>query len=184
MATTTENSQGSNPKKGRSPAIMIGAVVVIAVICLFAFKSCQAEDAVDQPTGIQWDQNAEEGGLTYRSEEEIQEELNQKVEEGMINISMNTAPVFDTGTSEGNLLIVNSERNNYPQVVYIIRSDTQEEIYRSGAIPVGSKIENAALSVDLDPGTYDCVAYFNNVNVETGEFLGTAGAEIKITVKG
>ena len=46
------------------------------------------------------------------------------------------------------------------------------------------EIENAKLAVDLDPGTYACTAYFNNVNMETGEILGTAGAEIEITVKG
>lgn len=135
------------------------------------------------PIGIQMDENAEKGGLTLKSKDEIQAELNKKVEEGMINISMNTAPVFESGTAKGDLLIVNSERNNYPQVVYIVLKDTQEEIYRSGAIPVGSKIEYAPLDVDLDPGVYDCVAYFNNVDVETGAYLGTAGAEIQITVQ-
>lgn len=101
----------------------------------------------------------------------------------MINISMHTSPVFEDGKAKGDLMIVNSERNNYPQVVYIVLKDTQEEIYRSGAIPVGSKIEYAPLDVDLDPGVYDCVAYFNNVDVESGAYLGTAGAEIQITVQ-
>lgn len=134
-------------------------------------------------TGIQMDENAQEGGLTLKSKEEIQEELNRKVEEGMINISMNTSPVFEDGKAKGDLMIVNSERNNHPQVVYIVLKDTQEEIYRSGAIPVGSKIEYAPLDVDLAPGVYDCVAYFNNVDVESGTYLGTAGAEIQLTVR-
>jgi hypothetical protein len=132
---------------------------------------------------LAWDTNAVEGGLTQRSEEEILAELNQKVEEGMICISMNTSPVFASGTAKGDLLIVNDSSNNYPQMVYIVRQDTGEEIYRSGGIPVGSKIENAALDVDLPAGTYNCVAYFNNVNMETGDILGTAGAEITITVQ-
>jgi hypothetical protein len=67
--------------------------------------------------------------------------------------------------------------------VYIVRSDTHEEIYRSGAIPVGSQIESAPLDVALEAGNYSCVAYFNSVSVETGTFLGTAGAEITITVE-
>lgn len=121
--------------------------------------------------------------MNGRSEEEIQAELNKKVEEGMINISMNTSPTFHDGKSKGNLMIVNSEANHYPQIVYIVRKDTNEEIYRSGGIPVGSKVENAALSVDLPAGTYDCVAYFNNADPETGAILGTAGAEITITVE-
>ena len=164
--------------------IILVAMIVLAVIAFLIFRPKPTSAGPDDApaSGIVWDANAEEGGLTQRSVEKVQEELNRKVEEGMINISMSTAPVFETGTSEGNLLIVNGERNNYPQVVYIIRKDTGEEIYRSGGIPVGSKIERARLSVDLDAGTYECMAYFNNVDPETGAVLGTAGAEIVVTV--
>ena len=62
----------------------------------------------------------------------------------MINISMNTAPYFENGTAEGNVMIVNEAINNYPQQVEFIRNDTQEVIYQSKAIPVGSKIERAS----------------------------------------
>lgn len=176
-------------KKAKSVWAVVRVILVVALILLFVLWGYQSgKSRVDGETpkespGIQVDENAQQGGLTFKSKEEIQAELNQKVEEGMINISMNTAPVFTDGTAKGDLLIVNSERNNYPQVVYIVLKDTQEEIYRSGAIPVGSKIEYASLDVDLDPGVYDCVAYFNNVDVDTGAYLGTAGAEIQITVQ-
>jgi len=100
----------------------------------------------------------------------------------MINISMNTTPVFSDGISAGNLMIVNEGINNYPQVVAIIRNDTNETIYQSNAIPVGSKIERAELDVDLAAGTYDCTALFYNVAPDTGEYLGCAGAVITITV--
>lgn len=169
----------------------VAAVIALALLIVFMLWWVQrgeispfapSESPMGSP-GIQIDENVQQGGLTFKSKEEIQAELNQKVEEGMINISMNTAPVFENGTAKGDLCIVNSERNNYAQVVYIILKDTQEEIYRSGAIPVGSKIEYAPLDVDLDPGVYDCVAYFNNVDVDTGAYLGTAGAEIQITVQ-
>ena len=88
----------------------------------------------------------------------------------MINISMNTSPVFSDGTSEGNLMIVNEGVNRYPQVVEITRNDTGETIYKSGAIPVGSKIEKAKLSADLDAGTYECTALFYNVDPDTGDY--------------
>ena len=166
-----------------------GALLLIAVfVILLLMRSCSPESA-DTPFErlangtLEMDANAQEGGLVYRSQEEIQAELNRKVEEGMINISMNTSPVFPSGTEKGNLLIVNSESNRYPQIVYIVRKDTGEEIYRSKGIAIGSKIEYAALDVDLPAGVYDCVAYFNNVDPETGAILGTAGAEITVTVE-
>ena len=100
----------------------------------------------------------------------------------MINISMNTSPYFENGTSKGNLMIVNETINRYPQKVQIIRNDTDEIIYPSGAIAVGSKIAAAALDADLDAGTYECTALFHNLD-NSGNIIGSAGAIITITIK-
>ena len=134
-------------------------------------------------TGIVYDESAIEGGWDNLSPEEIAEKLNEKVAEGMINISMNTAPYFENGTAEGNVMIVNEAINNYPQQVEFIRNDTGEQIYQSKAIPVGSKIERAALDVELPAGTYECTAMFHNLDPVSGEIIGTAGAIINITIK-
>ena len=133
--------------------------------------------------GIVYDSSAIEGGWDNLSPEEIEAVLNNKVAEGMINISANTAPIFEDGASEGNLMLVNESINNYPQMVQIIRNDTGEQIYQSNAIPVGSKIEHAKLDVILPAGTYECTAYFSNLDPETGDMIGTAGAIINITIK-
>ena len=137
----------------------------------------------DPKTGIVYDDAAIEGGWDNLSPEEIEARLNEKVAEGMINISANTAPIFEDGASEGNLMLVNESINNYPQKVQIVRNDTGEQIYESGAIAVGSKIERAKLDVVLPVGTYECTAYFHNLDPETGEIIGTAGAIITITIK-
>ena len=154
----------------------------IFLITRLVSKPLTKEDARGQ-TGIVYDSSAVEGGWDNLSPEEIAEKLNEKVEEGMINISMNTAPYFENGTAEGNLMLVNESINNYPQKVQIVRNDTGEQIYESGAIAVGSKIERAKLDVVLPVGTYECTAYFHNLDPETGEIIGTAGAIITITIK-
>ena len=154
----------------------------IFLITRLVSKPLTKEDARGQ-TGIVYDSSAVEGGWDNLSPEEIAEKLNEKVAEGMINISMNTAPYFENGTAEGNVMIVNEAINNYPQQVEFIRNDTGEQIYESGAIAVGSKIEHAKLNTTLPAGTYECTAYFHNLNPETGEIIGTAGAIITITVK-
>ena len=154
----------------------------IFLITRLVSKPLAKEDARGQ-TGIVYDSSAVEGGWDNLSPEEIAERLNQKVEEGMINISMNTAPYFEDGTSEGNVMIVNESINNYPQKVQIVRNDTGEQIYESNAIPVGSKIERAKLDVALPAGTYECTAYFHNLDPESGAIIGTAGAIINITIK-
>ena len=154
----------------------------IFLITRLVSKPLTKEDARGQ-TGIVYDSSAVEGGWDNLSPEEIAEKLNEKVAEGMINISMNTAPYFEDSTAEGNLMIVNESINNYPQKVQIVRNDTGEQVYESGAIAIGSKIERAKLDVVLPAGTYECTAYFHNLDPETGDIIGTAGAIITITIK-
>ena len=161
-------------------AVAIGAIIFIVVTLRSAPMSKEEARA---EAGIVYDSAAIEGGWDNLSPEEIAEKLNEKVAEGMINISMNTAPYFEDGTADGNLMIVNESINNYPQKVQIVRNDTGEQIYESGAIAVGSKIERAKLDTTLPAGTYECTAYFHNLNPESGEIIGTAGAIITITVK-
>ena len=117
-----------------------------------------AADPFAQAGGLIYDSSAVEGGWENLSPEEIEAALNEKVAEGMINISMNTAPYFEDGSAEGNVMIVNEAINNYPQKVEFIRNDTGETIYASNAISVGSKIERAALDVELPAGTYPCTS--------------------------
>lgn len=154
----------------------------IFLITRLVSKPLTKEDARGQ-TGIVYDSSAVEGGWDNLSPEEIAEKLNEKVAEGMINISMNTAPYFENGKAEGNVMIVNESINNYPQKVQIVRNDTGEQIYESGAIAVGSKVERAKLDLVLPAGTYECTAYFHNLDPESGAIIGTAGAIITITIK-
>lgn len=179
------NSRKDTKNSNKAIAIVIGILLIIAIL-LVAFRSCKGDKPIENPTetnpGIVYDDSAVEGGWDEADTDKIIASLNEKVEEGMINISMNTSPNFRDGTAEGNLMIVNEGINRYPQVVEISRNDTGEMIYKSGAIPVGSKIEHAKLSVDLPAGTYECTAMFYNVDPNTGSYLGCAGAIISITV--
>ena len=174
--------------KGSIRVVLAVAFLVCAIgagiflITRLVSKPLTKEDARGQ-TGIVYDSSAVEGGWDNLSPEEIAEKLNEKVAEGMINISMNTAPYFENGASEGNIMIVNESINNYPQKVQIVRNDTGEQIYESNAIPVGSKIERATLDVTLPAGTYECTAYFHTLDPETGDIIGTAGAIISITIQ-
>ena len=160
--------------------LLVGAGIFLAVRLLH--KPADAALASSK-SGIVYDSSAVEGGWDNLSPEEIEARLNEKVAEGMINISANTAPIFEDGASEGNLMLVNDSINNYPQMVQIVRNDTGEQIYESGAIAVGSKIERARLDVVLPAGTYECTAYLHNLDPESGAIIGTAGAIITITIQ-
>lgn len=190
----TQNNQNGPDNRGQKKNKnllwkIITLILIIIIILLLLLRGCGSainptEDGDNRPSNsIEYDEGATEGGLEHASKEEIQAALDEKVSQSEINISMNPTPVFADGSSEGNLLIVNSEVNNYPQRITIIRNDTGEQIYQTKAIPVGSKIETDKLDVDLPAGTYECVAYFENLDPETGGPLGKAGANITITIK-
>lgn len=161
----------------------LAAVLTVGIFTAVRMIRKPAASKDDSKTGIVYDDAAIEGGWDNLSPEEIEARLNEKVAEGMINISANTAPIFEDGSSEGNLMLVNESINNYPQKVQIVRNDTGEQIYESGAIAVGSKIERARLDVVLPAGTYECTAYFHNLDPESGAIIGTAGAIITITIQ-
>ena len=167
--------------------VCVAALALLVSLGVYGIVRLMHKPAATDPSvqagGLVYDSSAVEGGWENLSPEEIEAALNEKVTEGMINISMNTAPYFEDGASEGNVMIVNESINNYPQKVQIVRNDTGEQLYESGAIAVGSKIERAKLDVVLPAGTYECTAFFHNLNPDTGEIIGTAGAIINITIK-
>lgn len=166
--------------KNKKHLVVIAALLVIA-IAVFVLTSCNEESSV-KTFNLDKDANTEKGAISTPDPQKVKEDLNKIVEDGMMTISMNLSPVFQDGTSQGNLLIYNDPSNKNPQVVEIYLKDSGELIYQSGGIDVGEKIEFAPLLVDLETGSYPCVAYFNAVNAETKELVGKAGAEITIEV--
>jgi hypothetical protein len=122
------------------------------------------------------------GQLEGKSEEEIQEELDRVIEEGMFHISINTSPVFQDGTSEGNLEIENVPNNLYSMVVRITLDDTGEQVYDSGLIDPNYHIQNDVLSSDLDAGEYPALATFTAYDTESQEEIGSTACEITIHV--
>ena len=163
--------------------VSLAAAITVGIFTAVRMIHKPAASKDDPKTGIVYDDSAIEGGWDNLSPEEIAEKLNEKVAEGMINISCNTAPYFKDGKSEGNVMLVNELNNLYPQKVEFYRNDTGEKIYESKAIAVGSKIERAKLDVELPAGEYECTAYFSNLDPDSGAILGVAGAIIHITIQ-
>jgi len=165
---------------GLAAVLLAGSAMLASHFRGNADKPADVTD--DTSAGLVFDEAAVEGGWESLSQEEVEARLNEQLEEGMINISMNTSPWFEDDTSLGNLMIVNETINRHPQKVEIVRNDTGEVIYTSGAIPVGSKIEAAKLDVELEAGVYECTALFHNLD-NSGNIIGSAGAIITITIK-
>lgn len=133
----------------------------------------------------QMDQNALEGFLPGKTEEEIQAELSRIIDENMMNVSMNAVPTVRDGKI--NVAIENVPGNNYWQQVdlYIYpdkdHEKEQELIYQSGVIKPGFYIESGDVLKNLEPGEYDGRAVFHAIYPDTMEELNAP--EMTVVVK-
>ena len=84
-----KTKKDAGPGKAIAIASAVAAVVIVIVILLL-LRSCGAP--ANDPGGIEFDPSATEGGWDEADTDEIIAGLNEKVEAGMINISMNTRP--------------------------------------------------------------------------------------------
>ena len=130
----------------------------------------------------EFDTEAMAGRIRTMTEEEIQEELNRVVEEGMFNISIASAIVFESPDGEGEARIENIEANRYHMQVDIVLDETQEVIYSSKLIRPGYSIEYIKLDKQLEPGEYDVTAVFSAITQEEMQLFGQAAAQIKIYI--
>ena len=130
----------------------------------------------------EFDTDAMAGRIQTMTEEEIQAELNRVVEEGMFNISIASAIVFEAPDAEGEARIENVAANNYHMQVDIILDESGETVYSSKLIQPGYSIENIKLSEKLEPGEYEATAIFSAITKNDMKLFGTAGAQIKLYV--
>ena len=81
-------------------------MLFITMTSILIFRKANKPEEPPATSELVYDESAVEGGWEQLSQEEIEGRLNNQLEEGMINISMNTSPYFEDGGSKGNLMIV------------------------------------------------------------------------------
>lgn len=169
--------QASQQKKSNKPLIIGIIVVVVAIIvgvCIWMF--------VGQGGGF-YDNAAQDGQAPYKTEEEMQAELNRVVEDGMLNISIASVITFKNGTSEGTAYIENVPSNKYVMKVTITLDNNNETVYESGGIKPDSHIDNIKLTQSLPAGTYPATATFTAYDPDSLDEVGQAAAKVTIVVE-
>lgn len=176
-------------KVTRRNVTIIGLIVIIIILLL---HRCQGGESLNDIItermnflGIGVDKNTEE--TVIKSKEELVEELNKKLEEGYMTLSINTNPIFNAQGETANINIMNLEENNYPQLFELFLMDENgnrgEKIHRTGIIPVGKTLNNLTLNKPLGTGTYELIALCYGIDAETGDPVGMVQTVLKATVK-
>lgn len=141
--------------------VMLMAVIIV-VLGIMLLRSSGRETTED---------GERTGGMAYEANvitddaEALQDAVNrliEKAKEGQMSLEMQTIASSEDGI-HFTCHLANSVKNNYDMFMVLYLDDTQQEIYRTGLIPIGARIEEFSLQEALEPGTYEATIVYNQV---------------------
>ena len=168
-----EKEKARKKKRNRMLLVLAAVLVLGAVAGWYVMDKNKLKRARD----------AGEGQLPYKTEAEIQTELNRRIAESALAISINAKPEFENGTAKARLCIENSPANHYAVNVIIRLSDSGEKVYESGLIDPNHYVEYGTLSRNLPAGTYKATATFTAYTLEGEKEKGNSQVEMELIVK-
>lgn len=177
-----EKQKTKTPMK-KKVILTLSAILLVVVTFTAAYFLFYKANKPTDPNGIEFEDNATMGIMPGVDLDQRLKELQDELDKGMIAFSVNTNPVFASGTSEGNLMLENPGNNAKLLVARVVINNTNETVYTSKYIKPGSYIENIKLDKVLDAGTYDATVYFQAYTEDDAEYIGETGASITILVQ-
>lgn len=90
---------------------------------------------------------------------ELMKRMQKEVDEGYVNLQINTQLIFNKGDEYGTIQAVNPEANKSIISFDVFLDDTDELLYSSGSILPGQYINKGKLTRALAKGTYKGYAY-------------------------
>lgn len=169
-------------KGGKAPFIIsFSAAAVVVVLVIVA--SALGQSKSDNPT----DNNMPSGKNVVITPENVKEVIkdmeDKKVAPGTYNVKMNPTWTFETGSvASKDAYVENAATNNNDVRFTITRKDTEEEIYSSPIIPLGSRLANITLDTALPAGSHDCIITYHLLD-ENGEDVSSVKLSLTITVE-
>lgn len=182
-------SDQESPAKRGSKWITIAVIIVLAValaVCIVLLvlrsrdtgKSQLNDDVPDVSQTV-----LDRGFVDESNMDDIMSDLSEKVEEGMFECKMTTIWTFeDAASASPNAYVANVESNRNAIYFDVYEEGTDELLYSSPILPVGSEIRDIKLDKELPMGDYDAVVMYTLVD-EDYEEVSTAGFRIKISIK-
>ncbi len=170
------NQENSAKKRGRGIVIaafvvLLAALAVCVVLLLSRKDDSGEEDILDR------------GFIDENNVDDMMSAMSEKVEKGMFECKMTTDWTFeDAKTESSNAYVANVEANRYPLFFDVYEESTDELLYSSPMLPVGTELTGIRLEKELPAGEYDAVVMYTLVG-EGKKEVSTVGFNITISVK-
>jgi hypothetical protein len=151
--------------------ILLIAVIAVLAVVLFNKNSDNGNSGNSNQNIAEESSGATSGVIGYETsavatdQETLQELYDRMVEqakEGTMALEMQTEAHSSNG-KDFTCYIANAYNNRYDMFVVIYDDETQQELYRSGLIPLGSRIESFISNIKLEPGTHVGTIVYNQV---------------------
>ncbi len=180
------NQRESARKKRRNVIIMIvvAFVVLVAalVTCIVLLLTKQKEEPMQESQSVTRSTVLDRGFVDEDNAGDVIDEMTEKVSKGMFECKMTTAWTFDDGKSTSpNAYVANVENNLYTLYFDVYEESTNELLYSSPMLPVGTELKNFKLDKELAAGEYDAVVMYTMVD-ENLEEVSSVGFKVTISV--
>jgi len=133
------------------------ALASVVVYLLFYINNNKEEEKKDTRPTVATEDNIDE----------VIDAMDEPVEDGYYEVTMNTSWNFKDGSS--NAFVENSINNKRTVYFDVTLSDTGELVYSSPYIPVGEKIQNFDLDTNLASGSYNALVTYHLVDENNEE---------------
>lgn len=179
------SDQHSETKKGISTqAILIaGIVLILAVVVVFGVLFLNKKQ---EAPPIQAQTAAPGTGTVVTDEKEAlsaMEKLRQEQKESAYSVKMNNVWTFQDGKSPSkDAYVANSESNLLSMYFEVSLDDGSNEIlYTSPIVPIGSAVQDITLNRDLEAGSYDAICTYHTLR-EDETIAGNVSIAITLKV--
>lgn len=169
-------------------------IVLLAVFCITAgavsavfrlggsrFKTAVVDNSSTDISKLEENGSALDGQTESKTSEEVLEELQKE----QINVTdrLGSCIVFPKGKAgtPGSWAVENPANNRVVMQCEVYLDN--ELVAKTFPIRPGQHIESVPLLKDLKAGTYDVTAYVNYYALDTNDYIGKAGYQIKLTVQ-
>lgn len=171
----------ANINKGLSPVqifcICLSVVVVVLLgVVIYLLVNPKTITTIDDAT------TPREVLITPENVDELVADIQTPNPDGSYTASMNIDWYFDEGSSSSsNAYVENAVMNTRTMYFEVFLADTEEMVYSSPFIPVGSILKELTLDEDLDVGDYEAIVVYHLVDDDYKE-LSTVSVTVNLHI--
>lgn len=155
-----QNLNESTVKESKKKYLVIFCIILFVVIVLAVFFLFRKEE----------DKSERETVVTEENVEKVKQQLQEPVEDGYYKTKMSVDWTFEDGKAVSSDAYVANSKDNTRKVYFDLNlADTNELVYSSPYLPVGTELKEIKLDKDLSAGDYECILTYHLVDDEDEE---------------